>query len=226
MILPSASASSFALLTSVKSSQRADPDLETQPMLMNSKASFGAVRRAETRPSKGRRLRFRAAVFLCAGPLLLLGASLLGLSPWPLVNCRTTDVDVHTGRIRYARYLLWIRVHQSVEDSALTRALAADELAGTTPEWRRVFILSPGSHNSPTAAFQGAIGQIRELDSTWATANFTPAARRASARRVLLLWETTGTYHGARKYLTALVEAAYRGGKTAGGVDEADLPEM
>ena len=74
--------------------------------------------------------------------------------------------------------------------------------------------------------FEGAIAQIRELDSTWATANFTEAARRASARRVLQLWESTGNYYGAKPYLKALVEMAYGDGKSGGRVDEGDLPEI
>ena len=42
------------------------------------------------------------------------------------------------------------------------------------------------------------------MESAWRLADFTPAARHASAKRILQLWQQTGDDDGAKPYLLAL----------------------
>ncbi len=159
-----------------------------------------------------------------AAPVLLFGASLLGFFPWSPINCTHHDVDIHSGRVRLTRYIFWLRVHESVEDSALTKALRPEDYAATTPKWHHAVTLSPGLGHSPHYAYHSAIAQIRELELAWSLAEFTPAARRASSKRILQLWQQTGGDDGAKPYLLALDGLALADGSDRRTIDERDLP--
>lgn len=176
--------------------------------------------------SANRRRVLRWAVLaVLTAPVLLFGATLLGLFPWSPINCTHKDVDIHTGRVRLTRYILWLCVHESVEDSALTKALLPEDLSATAPEWHHAVTLSPGLGHSPHYIFHSAIAQIRQLELAWSLAEFTPAARRASARRILQLWEQTGGDDGAKPYLRALDTLALPGSSDRRTIDERDLPK-
>jgi len=158
-----------------------------------------------------------------SAPGLLFSASLLGLFPWSPINCTHRDVDIMSGRVRLTRYIFWLPVHESVEDSALTRALQSDVLTAATPQWHHAVTLSPGLRHSPHYIFHSAISQIQELELVWKLTEFTPAARRASARRILELWQQGGRDDDANPYLNALSELSDKSnGRT---IDEQDLPK-
>lgn len=167
-----------------------------------------------------------AVVFVLSAPALLIGASLLGFFPWSPINCSHRDVDIRSGRVRFTRYILWLCVHESVEDSALTRALQPEDFAATIPAWRHAVTLSPGLSHSPHYIFHSAITQIRELELVWKHAEFTQAARRASAQRILQLWQQGGCDDDARPYLQALGELALDGDSKQRTIDERDLPRL
>jgi hypothetical protein len=137
-----------------------------------------------------------------AGILLALGVWLIGFGGFPFIywsplNCKYEDVDIHTGRIRTTRMLVWLKVSERIEDSALTKALAAEDVLGTEPEWRRVNTLSPGIGNSPHYAFHGAISQIGELESFWESFPLNPQMKRETALTVLSIWNERGGRHGS-----------------------------
>jgi hypothetical protein len=62
------------------------------------------------------------------------------------------------------------------------------------------------------------------LELAWSLAEFTPGARRASARRVLQLWQQTGGDDGAEPYLRALDNLAQADSSERRTIDEGDLP--
>ena len=107
---------------------------------------------------------------LVAIPPLLLVLSLFGLFPWSGVNCWENEIDITSGRIRETRYLLWMPVTRSVQDSALTNVLSANGRKNSEADWHPVVTLSPGLHHSPQYRFHGAIHQIRELEFSWGRA--------------------------------------------------------
>ncbi|HHY86082.1 MAG TPA: hypothetical protein GYA07_11215 [Verrucomicrobia bacterium] len=160
-------------------------------------------------------------VVILSAPLWL---SFLGFFAWSPVNCWHYDVDIRSGRVRYTRYLLFAQVAQRVEETALSKALQPEDLAGVQPDWHRVAAFSPGVHHSPHYTFHSALGQMRELEMIWRTGGFTPAARRASARQVLRLWQRHGHDGSAQEYLRALSEIALRSDVASKGTDEEDLP--
>jgi hypothetical protein len=164
-------------------------------------------------------------VLLVATPILLFIASDLGFFPWSGINCTTHEVDIHSGRIRHARYIFFVPLERRIEDSALTKALSSEDIAGATPEWHPVITLSPGLRHSPHYVFHSAISQIRELEGAWELTKFTPTARRASAKEVLHLWQQAGGDDGAKDYLRAVTKLSLADDSEGRTIDARDLPK-
>jgi len=161
-----------------------------------------------------------AVAFMLASSLLM---SLVGLLPWSPLNCWHYGVDIHSGRIRYTRYIVFLPISQRIEESALSGALQPDDFRDSQPDWRRALTLSPGVRNSPHYIFHSAIAQIRELEMIWQVGTFTPAARRSSAKRVLELWQQGQSDDAAKSYLRAISDIAYRSSSEHKSTDETDL---
>ncbi len=177
-------------------------------------------------PHKRPRFLTWAVCLILSLPAALLLASEVGFFPWSSINCTREEVDIHAGRVRHSRYLLFVAVRQVVMDSSLTKVLAPDEAAFLGPEWHCAVTLSPGLRHSPHYAFHGAVAQIRELEGVWVLAQFTPAARRASAKRVLALWQRAGNDSAATDYLRELSRLASADDSTNRRIDEGDLPRL
>lgn len=158
---------------------------------------------------------------LLALPFLL---SLMGLLPWSPINCWHHDVDIHSGRIRYTRYFVYLPVVKRVEESPLSRALAEGGVSNGTPDWRRVMTLSPGVHNSPHYLFHSAMAQMRELETLWQMGGFAHEARRSSARQVLQLWQKGQSDAAAQPYLHEVGNLAARSNPEHNAIQERDLP--
>lgn len=163
------------------------------------------------------------AVVLLASPFAL---SLVGLLPWSPINCWHYDVDIRSGRILYTRYFAFLPVSQHTEESVLSCALQSPDLLDLQPDWRRVLTLSPSVRNSPHYAYHSAFGQIRDLESYWKMGDFTPAAQRASAKRILQLWQEGNCDDAAKPYLMAIMDIAVRKNLAHEVTDERDLPPV
>jgi hypothetical protein len=172
-----------------------------------------------------RRTVIRALLMIAAIPPTLLALSLIGLFPWSGINCTRSDIDLNSGRTRFTRYLLWLPVTRSVQDSALTRALSPDDRTNPGENWHPVVTLSPGLYHSPHYRYHGAISQIRELEICWKYGKMTPQARRETARQVLRLWHEAGSYFPADDYIQRVWELALEAEKTGKSIDVKDLPE-
>lgn len=160
---------------------------------------------------------------LWAVPFLL---SLVGLLPWSPINCWHYDVDIHSGRIRYTRYFAFVPISQRIDESALSRALQPEDLRASHPDWRRALTFSPGVRHSPHYLFHSAIHQIWELEMAWRVGEFTPAARRSSAKRVLELWQEGQSANAAKPYLRAISDLVLRSDSEHVSTDEKDLPAV
>ena len=160
---------------------------------------------------------------LLAVPFLL---SLVGLLPWSPINCWHYEVDIHSGRIRYTRYFAFVPISQRIDESTLSRALQPEDLRDSHPDWRRALTLSPGVRNSPHYIFHSAIAQIRELEVVWQAGEFTVAAQRSSAKRVLELWQEGQSDDAAKPYLCAISDLAFRSDSEHKSIDEKDLPTV
>jgi len=155
---------------------------------------------------------------LLAAVLFLVWAS--GILAWSRINCWTDEIDIRSGRTRYTRYLLWCRVKETISETDASQALKPSDYDPNTPDWRLVATLSPGVHNSPHYFFHGAIYQLNKLESSWASARFTPEAKRESVLRLLSWWQHGGNYFAADKYLAELTDAAFN----HSSIGIADLP--
>jgi hypothetical protein len=141
-------------------------------------------------------------VILLAGPLVIPR-----LTPWSAINCRDQEINIKTGQARYSRYLWYIRMSERVEDTILSKVLGGEsvDVADIAP-WHMVNRFSPGLHHSPHYRFHGALSQTREIELLFEM--LAPDAQRKEqiVRDLLTLWQTTGSYFGAKPYLMALSE--------------------
>ena len=172
-----------------------------------------------------RNWRYWSLLLVLAAPILLLIASEFGFFPWSGINCTTQEVDIYSGRIQHSRLLLFVPIERSVEDSALTKALLPEDTASLAAEWHHALTFSPGLRHSPHYIFHSAIHQIHELESAWQMAEFTPAARSATAKRVLQLWQQSGSDDGPRDYLRAVMELILSDRGIGKKIDQGDLPK-
>ena len=174
-----------------------------------------------TKPNP-RRVRKRFAWSL--GILVVCIAGLLWpglISPW--LSHWTQDVDLTTGRIRTQRFVLYIKVREIIMDSVITNALDPSDYAGKKPDWRRVCIARPEMHYryEPGRHFYRGNNQTLRLSWYWRDFEFTPAAQRESAKRLLQAWQTGGR-SAADDYLRVLRDAAMT---NTPPVDVSNLPK-
>jgi hypothetical protein len=143
--------------------------------------------------------RRRLLPWLAAGAIFALGLALVG---W-LGAGTERELDLRTGRARTVRHLAWLPIGQRVEPTALSRALAPEDLRGAEPLWR---------------ALRGAEAEIGMVELTWKCGRFSPEARRLVAKDVLALWEELGAVEASRPFMKKvedLVETAGSGEITA-----------
>jgi hypothetical protein len=158
-------------------------------------------------------------------PTILFLLSLTGIFPWSRLNCWRSEIDINSGRTRQIRFLFWIPFTGPVNDSPLTKALTAEDLAGRPEDWNSVNTLSPRQHYSPHHNFHGAFFQIHMLESCWESGRLTPAARRETARTVLRLWQEGGNYHRAGEYIETVGDKAFEAEKQGKVIELNDLPK-
>ena len=173
------------------------------------------------RPRKFFRWAVISVVFLLGLPLLM---SVTGLLPWSPVNCWHYDVDISSGRVRYIRYFAFVPVVKRIDESSLSRVLQPDDKPTAPPDWRRSLTLSPNVHHSPHYAYHSSMSQIKELGMIWEFGDFSPDARRLSAKQVLKLWQQSNGDDSAKGYLQALTDTAARLNSDNKKVGAADLP--
>lgn len=143
---------------------------------------------------------FWAIIALALG----LGIALSGLFTWSRLNCWDEEIDILSGRMRYTRYLFYCRVSERVASTELSEALRPTDFDPDAPKWRKVNTFSPGVHHSPHYAYHAASAQTRTLVMYWRMGQFTPAARRESALRLLADYQRGKGYFVAEPYLRQL----------------------
>ena len=164
---------------------------------------------------------WRAGGYLLLAILIAVIASLF-IPNSGAIYTRAEDVDIRTGRIRRTTYVLSFRAQQKIQDSPISRTIAATQ---PVPDWRRVNTFDGGSRVSPHHAYHSAIAQMRELEQCWTLVPFTEAAKRQSAQRVLELWQAGRGDDAADAYvhkLGDLVVGALDAKRTS--IDASDLP--
>lgn len=152
----------------------------------------------------------------------------VGFGCWPVVtwsrlNCRYEDVDINSGRVRYQHYLLGLCVLETIEETSLSR-LVADETEKKPAEWHRANTFSPMVLYSPHHRYHAAIFQISKLDLLWASADFTPTAKRQMGRDVLSLWQIGKGYFPVSDYLNAVESVCSKRLASKEPIDIKELP--
>jgi hypothetical protein len=142
---------------------------------------------------------------------------LSGVPMWSPINCMHYDVDIRSGRIRYTRYVAYMRVKEKIDESIVSRVI--DQKEGS-PEWRRALTFSPGYRRvSPHYTYHSAIEQIKTLDLLWKISEFTRSAQKESAYGLIAAWQRGNNDEAAKSYLSKLNSICADGKK----IEEGDV---
>jgi hypothetical protein len=101
--------------------------------------------------------------------------------------------------------LLYWKVGERTDDTWLSRV---HNETNPSPDWRRVNTFSPGVRHSPHYRYHGAIHQIKTLEVSEGLIPFEPDARRKVARTLIGLWQNTGSYFAADRYVEKVFQSA------------------
>jgi hypothetical protein len=147
------------------------------------------------------------AVGVIAAGLLLLPLVVPLLIPWTEINCRHDDINIKTGKVRYSRYVWFVKVSEEIRDTPLSLALKGEMVdVADIPAWQRVNTLSPGTGHSPHYFFHAALYQANRFELISSLQNFSPDRKREAAKAILTSWQKSGDYWGADRYLENLEE--------------------
>jgi len=121
------------------------------------------------------------------------------------MNCRNEEINIKTGQARYSRFLWYVKVSERVEDTILSQALGGEsvDVADIAP-WHMVNRFSPGLHYSPHYMFHGALSQARQVEFVFEMLEPDAQRQKQIVRDLLTLWQTTGNYFEASRYLATL----------------------
>jgi hypothetical protein len=140
--------------------------------------------------------------------------------PWSAVNCWEDEIDIHSGRIRHRRYILYCCVSQAIRDSPLTEVLDGSIELTRNPEWHTVNTFSPVARYSPHYRYHGAINDMRNLEISSDIGRFSEDAKKATAIELLGHWQV-GDDPAA--YLTSLGRIAMKKCDRGESVEVSDL---
>jgi hypothetical protein len=138
-------------------------------------------------------------ILICIALFLIIPVVTGPLSKWSKLNCKYTDVDINTGRIRYTRYLFYRKTSEKIEDSVITKTIGQSG-PGVSSDWKRVSAFCPGSI-SPHYKYHSAISHIHIVEMLLQSHDFSDEAKRYIAQSVLNRWQTQGNAFGIDKYL-------------------------
>ncbi len=135
-------------------------------------------------------------VFVSGLTLALLAIFVITtMIPWSPLNSLRTEIDINSGRLRRTRYIAYLQVYQSVEDTPFSRAAERNE---GVPQWHTTDVVSPPFINSsPSYVFGAARSQTKELEFLWDSLEADPEFRRKSAEQLMALWQAEGSTHAA-----------------------------
>ena len=98
-----------------------------------------------------------------------------GLHPWLEINCRHVDINITTGKVRYSRWLWFVKISETIRDTPLSLALNGKtvELVPRKP-WHRLYTFSPGIPHSLRCRFHSTLIQAYEFELFASAARLTP----------------------------------------------------
>lgn len=146
-----------------------------------------------------------------------------GAIQWSELNCWHDDIDINSGRVRHTRFLLYYQIDDRTEETWLSRVCDGPKLS---PDWRRVNTFSPFVHYSPHYRYHGAIDQIEMLQLCDEMVPFESDARRKAVLGLLELWQKTGSYHDADRYVHEIETVVFKLRHDGASIVKAgDLPD-
>jgi len=122
---------------------------------------------------------------------------------WSGLRCWCVDIDINSGDVRSREYLAEFCLAEIARGNEFSR-VASEGTQAKPPLWRTSIVSAPLVPRPAYYAYQNASQQPGWLEALWTYGNFTPAAKRETARNVLLLWHRDKRSHSAHVYLSQL----------------------
>lgn len=128
--------------------------------------------------------------------------------PVHLLYARSVQFDIRTGRRLTTTRLLGRTVSQAVSETPFSLALTPTDKA-VPADWQpigcvRVYGSFGFRPRLELTTWGSAASDARELEEIWSLGPFTPEARRASALRLLSLWQAGGDPTAGKEFLARI----------------------
>lgn len=165
--------------------------------------------------------RLRSGTLLAFGCICLL--FVVGVAVLAIINIPIWEVryyaDLNSGRLGEERLLFGRQVAFDMSDTAVSLAAEPAGWISATPNWGQYSRVAYGSLVAEKSGHYWTYRQIKNAEAAWSKGEFTPEAKRESARRFLRS-EPWGSY---AIQIEELAKSHPAGGKR---VEVSDLPPL
>jgi hypothetical protein len=170
-----------------------------------------------------KKVKTKACVVLAVSLCVLSGGFAYSvLNPWSRINCTYEDIDIRTGRVRFQRHILFLKVTDRIKKTSISKMWEGHFGDYPDPVWRRVntfWGFDAGGH-SPHHAYHGAIGAGRVLEKGIALALYSEEAQEKAIHTFFELLQAEESDLLASRYAHFLSERAEDGLV----IDQNDVP--
>lgn len=135
------------------------------------------------------------------------------IDPWSEICCTHQEINIRTGQARYSRYIWYVKVFESVEDTAVSAALGDEPDVPELGPWHRANTFSPFVNHSPHYIYHAALHQARVLGQIFEVFKPSEEEKAAMARGLLKNWQEAQSDSDAGEYLQQLWERLEAGRK-------------
>jgi len=124
------------------------------------------------------------------------------LNPWSRINCIHEDTDIRAGRVRFQRYIFFIKVTNHTKKTDISKMW--EKYFGEYPDplWRRVntFWGFDVGGSSPHHAYHGALAAARMIEKSLFLASFSEEAQKKAAHTYLQSLQAEDSDKSASQY--------------------------
>lgn len=164
------------------------------------------------------------AVSLC---VLSGGFAYSVLNPWSRINCIHEGIDIRTGRVRFQRYIFFIKVTNHIKKTDISKMWQRCFGEYPDPLWRRVntFWGFDVGGSSPHHAYHGALAAARMIEKSLFLASFSEEAQKKAVHTFLQLLQVKDSDKSASQYAHFVaMQSIQKEGQ--GVIEEGDIPSL
>jgi hypothetical protein len=133
--------------------------------------------------------------------LLIVGVFLTRGTP---VNCWRWAIDLNSGRLRASRVILGFSIKERFEKSEFFSVINTNSPVTEAPIWKTMQLDRPDFIPTRDNSMNGFLDQIHVITVLWGQNEFSPAAQKLIALRLLDAWKHGESLSSTRKYTKAV----------------------